>query len=58
MATYEIKPSSHGSGFRVEVLSDNGTRHTMLGFDTEVEANEWVKDDKEQERFEPAPDED
>jgi hypothetical protein len=30
----------------------------MLELDTEVEANEWVQGDKEQERFEPAPDED
>ena len=44
MADYKIIPDAN-SGFTVQVVSD-GVRHTMLGFDSEVKALEWVKADR------------
>ena len=44
MAAYKVVPDTD-SGFAIEVVS-YGVRHTMLGFDTEAEALEWVKADR------------
>jgi hypothetical protein len=46
MAIYSIVPRSDGTGFDIEVISNDGTRHTMLGFATEAEAKEWIATDR------------
>lgn len=51
MSRYSIVPSQHGHGFRIEVIDGSGARHTMLGFDTEDEAVQWIKADKERDRL-------
>jgi hypothetical protein len=50
MSTYTIMPRRRQSGYKVEVITDGGSRHTLLGFETEAEAAGWAKADKEQER--------
>jgi hypothetical protein len=50
MSRYTILPSQHGQGYRIEVVDARGSRHTMLGFDTENEAVGWVEADKRRER--------
>ncbi len=46
MTTYTIIPNSDGSGFNISVASSNGTRQTMLGFNSEEEAETWICQDK------------
>jgi hypothetical protein len=50
MALYTIVPSQHGHGFRIEVIGADGARHTMLGFDTEADAEAWIEADKRRDR--------
>jgi hypothetical protein len=51
MSTYEVMPRVRQPGYKVEVITSAGTRHTILGFDTEAEAAGWAKADKERDRF-------
>jgi hypothetical protein len=44
MAAYKVIPDTD-SGFAIEVVSA-GVRHTMLGFDIEADALEWVEADR------------
>jgi hypothetical protein len=44
MATYTILPQKEG--YQVDVVADDGSRHSMLGFDTEADALAWVEADK------------
>ncbi len=45
MADYTIIPRSDGK-FDIGIVGRDGTRQTMLGFDTEADAIEWIKQDK------------
>ena len=49
MSLYEIMPRRRQPGYKVEVITD-GIRHTILGFESEAEAANWAKADKERER--------
>jgi hypothetical protein len=44
MSHYTIMPG-RDHGYRVEVIDGFGVRHTMLGFDTEADAIQWVEAD-------------
>ncbi len=46
MSTYVITPNSDGSGFNVGIAGSNGARQTMLGFESEAEAEAWIIQDK------------
>ncbi len=46
MSTYVITPNSDGSGFNVGIAGNNGARQTMLGFESEAEAEAWIVQDK------------
>jgi hypothetical protein len=46
MAQYIIVPNGDGSGFNIAVSGSNGTRQTMMGFDTEADAEAWIAHDK------------
>jgi hypothetical protein len=46
MTTYMIIPNSDGSGFNVGIAGSDGTRQTMLGFESEAEAEAWIIQDK------------
>jgi antibiotic biosynthesis monooxygenase (ABM) superfamily enzyme len=54
MPTYTIVPGSDGHGYRIDVVGENGARHTMLGFDTEAEAEQWIEADKRREKVQQA----
>jgi len=47
MATYTIIPLADGASSNVVVISDGGTCHTMRGFETEADAEEWIAHDRE-----------
>jgi hypothetical protein len=46
MTTYTIIPTADGSGFHIGVVGHNGTRHTMLGFESKEVAEAWINHDK------------
>jgi hypothetical protein len=46
MSTYTIIPNSDGSGFSVGIAGTDGARQTMLGFESEAEAEAWIVQDK------------
>ena len=46
MAKYNINPGEGGVGFDISIVSDNGGRHTMLGFKTVTEADDWIAEDE------------
>lgn len=46
MATYDITPRPDRSGFDIAIADDDGGRHTMLGFKTEVDAEAWIIEDQ------------
>jgi hypothetical protein len=46
MTTYAIIPNSDGSGFNVGIAGSDGARQTMLGFESEAEAEAWIIQDK------------
>jgi hypothetical protein len=46
MSTYVIIPNSDGSGFNVGIAGSDGARQTMLGFESEAEAEAWIMQDK------------
>ena len=50
MSSYKVMPRRRDSGFKVEVITVDGVRHTLLGFETELEAVIWAEADKERER--------
>jgi hypothetical protein len=55
MSTYTVMPRRRESGYKIEVQTEGGVRHTVLGFETEAEATGRVAADKERERkFRPA----
>ena len=46
MTTYTIIPTGDGSGFHIGVVGNDGSRHTMLGFESMAEAETWILEDK------------
>jgi hypothetical protein len=46
MTTYTIIPVGDGSGFHIGIVGDDGARHTMLGFETQADAEAWIAHDK------------
>ena len=47
MTTYTIIPRSDGTGYDIVVVGTNGARNTMLGFETEDDAREWIAHDED-----------
>jgi hypothetical protein len=50
MSTYVVLPRQRQPGYKVEVVTDSGTRHTILGFETEEDAYAWVEADRKLEQ--------
>jgi len=48
MATYTVIPRTDQTGFDVAVVGNDGARQTLLGFETEVDAQAWIEQDKRQ----------
>ena len=46
MSTYMVLPRRQQSGYKVEVVTDDGIRQTALGFETEADAEVWVDADR------------
>jgi hypothetical protein len=46
MATYTIIQHPGGTSYDVSVVSDDGARQTMLGFQTEADAQDWIARDQ------------
>jgi hypothetical protein len=55
MTTYTVLPRRRQPGYKVELVGDNGTRQTILGFNSEAEAEVWVAEDKRLEAFRQVP---
>ena len=51
MSTYTIVHRERQAGYRVDVVSDDGNRNSVLGFDTKAEAEAWVEADKQLDGF-------
>jgi hypothetical protein len=51
MTTYAVLPRRRQPGHKVEVLDDDGVRHTILGFESESDAKAWIEDDKRLDAF-------
>jgi hypothetical protein len=46
MATYTIIPNPDGTGFNISIAGSDGARQTMLGFESEAEAEAWIARDR------------
>ena len=46
MQTYMIVDREGGTGYNVEVTDAIGVHHTILGFETEAEAQFWIEQDQ------------
>jgi hypothetical protein len=46
MTVYSIHPAQNGSGFEISIVSDNGARQTILGFETVAAVDAWIAEDK------------
>ena len=55
--TYAVTPSQSGTSFQIAIVSDNGARQTMLGFETEADAETWIEEDKQRHIDHPLKDE-
>ena len=44
--TYMIVGRDDGAGYNVELTDAIGVHHTMLGFETEAEAQVWIEQDQ------------
>jgi hypothetical protein len=42
MATYTIVPKGDHTGFHVAIVGGDGARQTLLGFNTQADAREWI----------------
>ncbi|MBN8908270.1 MAG: hypothetical protein J0H19_21375 [Rhodospirillales bacterium] len=49
MSKYTIVPRVRQPGFKVEIEGTDGSRNTMLGFETEEQAADWVAASRRQE---------
>jgi hypothetical protein len=47
MATYTLIPNA-GQTFHVAIVGNNGARQTLLGFETDTEAEAWIAWDRQQ----------
>jgi hypothetical protein len=47
VSDYTIEPSKHGTGFDISIINQNGSRQTILGFETIEDAEAWIAQDKE-----------
>nr|WP_294554499.1 hypothetical protein [uncultured Rhodopila sp.] len=57
MTQYIVVPNGDGSGFNIAVSGANGARQTLLGFNTEAEAEAWIANDRRLDSGdEPSPD--
>jgi hypothetical protein len=45
MATYTIIQHPGGTSYDITVIGDDGARPTMLGFQTEADAQDWIARD-------------
>lgn len=46
MATYTVTPSeTRRDGFDVQIVGDDGVLQTRLNFETEADAEAWIKED-------------
>jgi hypothetical protein len=46
MTTYAVIPNGDGTGFNISIAGSDGTRQTMLGFESEAEAEAWIVQDR------------
>ena len=46
MQTYMIVDGEGGAGYNVELTDAIGVHHTILGFETEAEAQVWIEQDQ------------
>ena len=46
MQTYMIVDQEDGAGCNVELTDAIGVHHTILGFETEAEAQVWIEQDR------------
>jgi hypothetical protein len=46
MTKYSITPNGDGTGFNISIAGSDGTRQTMLGFESEAEAEAWIVQDR------------
>jgi hypothetical protein len=46
MATYTVIPAVDRTGLHVAIQGSDGTRQTILGFETSVEAEAWIEHDR------------
>ena len=46
MATYKIIPHAGATSFDVVVIGADGAKQTMLGFQTEEDAQAWIAKDQ------------
>jgi hypothetical protein len=47
VTNYTIEPSKHGNGFEIGIINLDGSRQTILGFETIDDAESWIAQDKE-----------
>jgi hypothetical protein len=46
MTTHTIIPKVDQTGFDVAIVGNNGVRQTLLGFETQADAEAWIAWDK------------
>jgi hypothetical protein len=46
MATYMIIPRSAGDGFDIGIVGARGERQTILGFESQADAEAWISRDR------------
>ena len=46
MAVYTVVPRKRQPGYRVDIITDDGSRHSILGFDTADEARVWIEESR------------
>ena len=46
MTTYTIIPKADHTGFHVAIVCTDGVRQTILGFQTQADAEAWISRDK------------
>ena len=51
MSVYTIVHRERQTGYRVDVIGDDGSRNSVLGFDTEADAEAWIEADKQMEGY-------
>ena len=54
MPTYTVIPLSDQT-FQVAIVGDDGARQTLLGFETQADAEAWIARDRRQSAVDPEP---